>query len=330
MGTTTLQLGERPVAVWYPAVPGSEVGATKATYDLRTFLPLAEQSKVADLTGAIFTMDAYEGLPAAPGPFPVVLFSHGFAGYRYQSTFLTTALASWGFVVAAPEHLSRDLTAVLDGRISTGQSDVDDLKQTLALLNAQGADPASPLAGRIDATRVAAVGHSAGGGASFQLADDPANGIDAVVGLAPAISPEQPVLTAAVPSLTMAGTADALIPVDRIEQAWTAGVASPKRFMSLGDVTHLGFTEICLLTPEQGGVLQAAKAAGVSVPDLIARLFADGCDAKYTAAADAFPVIRHATIAEIRAALGIDPAPVGLDDSLTTAFPPVEITTKAG
>ena len=60
-------------------------------------------------------MSAYTGLPPADpdgGPYPLVLFSHGFAGYRLQSTFLTTHLASWGFVVAAVEHPYRNLTAV--------------------------------------------------------------------------------------------------------------------------------------------------------------------------------------------------------------------------
>ena len=51
--------------------------------------------------------------PSRAGRFPLVVFSHGYAGFRDQSTFLTSWLASWGFVVAAPDHHSRDLTAVL-------------------------------------------------------------------------------------------------------------------------------------------------------------------------------------------------------------------------
>ena len=51
----------------------------------------------------------------ADGAFPVVLFSHGFTGIRVQSSFLMSHLASWGMVVVAPEHPSRDLTNVLGG-----------------------------------------------------------------------------------------------------------------------------------------------------------------------------------------------------------------------
>ena len=58
--------------------------------------------------------DAYRGIPASTaGPFPLVLFSHGFASYRQQSSFLMTHLASWGFVVISPDYLERGLKSVL-------------------------------------------------------------------------------------------------------------------------------------------------------------------------------------------------------------------------
>jgi hypothetical protein len=58
----------------------------------------------------------------------------------------------------------------------------------------------------------------------------------------------------------------------------------------------------------------------VAVPEVIMRLYADGCDPKYTPAPTAWPAIQHLTIAQLRAALGIDPAPVGLDASLAEAY----------
>ena len=45
-----------------------------------------------------------DAAPADLSPCPLVVFSHGNSGLRRQSTFLTTHLASWGFVVAAPDH----------------------------------------------------------------------------------------------------------------------------------------------------------------------------------------------------------------------------------
>ena len=78
-----------------------------------------------------FTQDAYRDVAAsAKGPFPLVLFSHGFAGIRLQSTFLTTHLAQWGFVVASPEFVSRDLGSVLGAKPANPQTDSQVLAAT--------------------------------------------------------------------------------------------------------------------------------------------------------------------------------------------------------
>ena len=85
----------------------------------------------------------------------------------------------------------------------------------------------------------------------------------------------------------------------------------------LGGVTHLGFMDACTIAADQGGILQVAAEAGrrrargdrpASTPTAAIR--------KYTPAPTAWPAIRHLTIAQLRAAFGIDPAPVGLDTSL--------------
>src|SRR5262245_22718938 len=41
--------------------------------------------------------------PIRRGRFPLVLVAHGHCGLRTNYTYLTTHLASWGFVVAAPD-----------------------------------------------------------------------------------------------------------------------------------------------------------------------------------------------------------------------------------
>jgi predicted dienelactone hydrolase len=42
--------------------------------------------------------------PDAPGPWPIIIFSHGFHGCSTQSTFLMKALADTGYAVFAPNH----------------------------------------------------------------------------------------------------------------------------------------------------------------------------------------------------------------------------------
>ena len=101
---------EVPVEVWYPATAAS---GQPAAYDMRNWLPAETREAIPVASPTTFTMNAYRGAAALPGSYPIVLFSHGFGGYRLQSSFLMTHLASWGFIVIAPEHPERNITTVL-------------------------------------------------------------------------------------------------------------------------------------------------------------------------------------------------------------------------
>jgi dienelactone hydrolase len=321
-----------PISVWYPGEPGTEAGQARATYDLRTYLPPAEQAKVADLQAAVHEMDAYPELQRADTaqPFPLVLFSHGFCGYRQQSSFLTSAMASWGFVVAAPEHLSRDLTSCLAGTIGQAPSgDVDDLRGAIPILEAANISEEGPLATIVDTTKVAVVGHSAGGAAAIRMSGDPAVTAYAALAAGGGTAGSTPP-PAAKPALYIAGDADAIAPLPAIEQWWTSAVPSPKRLAALSGVTHLGFMDLCTIAADQGGAFQAFQTAGGSVPEVITHLVADGCDPKHTAATDAWPAIDHLVVAHLRSAFGIDPAPVGLDTSVADAYPGLTISYQEG
>jgi predicted dienelactone hydrolase len=284
---------------------------------MRAFFPPAEQAKLTAENEAVFTTDAFTDLPAAEPesrPFPLVLFSHGFCGFRQQSSFLTTAIASWGFIVAAPEHSARDLTSCLTGTIGQGAStDVEDLRAAIPVMEAENLRDDGPLATRVDTSRVAVVGHSAGGAAALQLSADPQVGTFVALAAGNGNPPAKP-------GLFVAGDADAIAPAASVEQWWNSTVPSPRQLAVLSGVTHLGFMDVCPIAADRGGVLQVAADAGVAVPEVIARLYADGCDPKYTAAPTAWPAIQHLTIAQLRAALGVDPAPVGLDASLADAY----------
>ena len=316
VGTLEIDAPNGPITVWYPAQPGSEAGQAVATYDLRTYLPADQQGKVAE---APFPTAAYPDLPAAEPegqPFPLVLFSHGFCGYRQQSSFLTTTIASWGFVVAAPEHTARDLTACLSGTIGQGATtDVQDLRAAIPVLEAENLKEDGPLATVVDTTRLAVVGHSAGGSAAIQMSGDP--NVATYVAMAAGNGP----VPAATPGLYVAGDADVIAPAATIEQWWTTSVPSPKQLAVLGGVTHLGFMDLCTIAADQGGVFQVAEQSGVAIPDVIAHLTADGCSPSHTPATAAWPAIRHLTIAQLRSGFGIDPAPVALDASVADAYP---------
>jgi fermentation-respiration switch protein FrsA (DUF1100 family) len=99
---------------------------------------------------------------ANPGPFPLVLFSHGLTSEPRAYASVLTAWAKAGFIVAAPAypHTSygvKDFNA-LD--VANQPADASTVIDRMLALNST---PGDPLRGRINAGRIAAAGHSAGG-----------------------------------------------------------------------------------------------------------------------------------------------------------------------
>jgi hypothetical protein len=145
--TLTLPTDGAPVEVWYPATKASVAGKPEATYDLANWLPAALKKLIPAGFTVTYPSGGVRGVPVAPGRYPRVVFSHGYAGFRNQSTFLTARLASWGFVVAAPDHFSRDLTEVLGGptAATAKTTDVGDLKATITFMGGAGRVSVKPV-----------------------------------------------------------------------------------------------------------------------------------------------------------------------------------------
>ena len=144
------------------------------------------------LSGAVDS-HAVENAPIAKSPrrFPVVLFSHGSGGSSFGYTALFESLVSRGYVIAAIQHPgTADAVVFPDGRIArqshdtpppgltpaqslqrmmdqagkgieVGAADERFVLSRLIQLNTRGGKP-FPLAGRLDLTTVALMGHSAG------------------------------------------------------------------------------------------------------------------------------------------------------------------------
>lgn len=336
VGVTTYTLAKGPqVEVWYPAVEGT---TGEVSYDVRDFTPPAIKEILTGDIPASFTFVGARDAEAADGSFPVVLFSHGFTGIRLQSSFLTSHLASWGFVVAAPDHPSRDLPNVLNATASGDRADsVDDLLQTLELVVAQSADPASILSGRVDDSQVVAVGHSAGGGTVLGAAAD--DRIDGYVSLASGVLLGAPGATTttlegdtglpAKPSFFMAGSVDAVVPAAERTIPSFEAVPEPSLLWVIDGVGHNGFDDFCTFGNGTGiiGIAEASGLGGLldAQPQLRA-LGEDGCVPPAVPVTETFPMIRHGVTAWIRDLFGIDAEPVGIGPDFADAFArPVQI-----
>jgi len=331
VGITTLTgEGGLVVEVWYPAAEGT---SGTDTYDVRDFTPEAVQALLTGDAEATFTIDAARDAATADGSFPVVLFSHGSSGFRLQSSFLTSHLASWGMVVAAPDHPSRDLTNVLSGTASRDRTgSVDELLATLVLLEDEAADDSGLLAGLADTSRVGALGHSAGGGTILGAAADPA--VDGYVSMASgnlAAEGEEPPALPVKPSFFLAGALDEIVPPERTEAAF-ADAPAPSLLWVLEGVGHNGFDDFCTFGGGTG-MSGVADASGLGelldAQPQLRRLGEDGCLPPAVPVEEIFPVINHAVTSWFRTLFGQEQQLVGLGPEVADAYPvPVAIEVR--
>ena len=316
VGFTMLHLaGGRRVVVWYPA-QGTTSGHARETIDIASMLSPALQARIPAKDRVLYHDDAFSDLTAAAttSGFPLVIFSHGFAGYPEQSVSLTTHLASWGFVVAAPDHVERSL----DGLLGTGaagvpkMSDLAVLQATIALMLSTSKSPGL-LHGIVDPTKIVAAGHSAGAGAAYQLASADSRvkaWISYSVGFGGQAGPAPPAPNK--PGMVMLGTADGIIAPAQSERVY-AGMHSPKYLVKIGGAGHLVFSDICLIGRSAGGITGIARALKLPIPKELLKLGSDGCTKDHPPVEKAFPAIDQLSVAFFRWALQIDLAPHGLD-----------------
>jgi dienelactone hydrolase len=316
-GVTTVTIGDRQAEVWYPADPGAQAGKPKDTYYIRSWLGASVQGIISPTINPPYTTDAYRGIPASShGPFPVVLFAHGSMGYRDQSTFLTTHLAQWGFVVVAPDMRENGLEFVLGGQPSPARQPDEVFDAAIAAVRAADIDATSVLRGAVKPGKIGVVGHSLGG---FQIIHYAAQANVAVyIPLAGAANFEDGSPSTALPgkpSLFMGGTIDTVVAPKIVRSSFDAA-AKPSELVEIDNVGHLNaFSDICQVGASGGGVIALAVQAGLPIPAEVKHLGTDGCQASALPSPIAQEVTDQFVTAELRWALGIDATPVGLKDT---------------
>jgi dienelactone hydrolase len=315
------------LVITYPVDPAATVGKPNYVINLLRWFTGSPTAPIpaglpTNLPTTLAT-DAFQNVPiSAKGPFPVVFFSHGYGGYPEQSSFLTDHLATWGFVVVAPDHRSRDLKAVISGTTGQGQNDIADLTQALAVVRFLNADPNDMFGHKLDLSRVGVVGHSAGGGAALTFAQNTA--VRTYVALAPA--PGTP--PKGKPGLIMQGTADKVVNPAGTKKLY-ASISRPKRLILIDKAGHNVFDDGCTIGASQGGLVAFVKK--LKLPPAFEAIATDGCTAPDIYPPKAWPLIDQAVTAQLRWGLGIDERPIGLGSGLDHAFAGVTASvTSAG
>jgi len=321
VGSMTLELADRKVAVFYPAAPGSEVGQPRAHYRqtdplreplLKNFAENQARRRGIDLD---FEMRAFGNLPAASGKFPVLLFSHGFGGWRLVNSSLLAGIASWGFVIASPDHLERDLNAVSTNSAQPNLAkDGEVLLGSLDLLVQENARAEGPLHGRIDTNAVAVAGHSAGGAAALSLIDAPA--IKAIIGYASVGSVSTP---PSKPTMLIIADGDIAVTPESTRVIFDA-LRAPKRMVTITQTGHNSFTDLCDSIRSGASLTQLARDAGLAIDERLLALAENGCAAADLSPDAVWSITQHFTVAQLRHVFGIDPRPVGLGAAVAGAF----------
>jgi dienelactone hydrolase len=189
--------------------------------------------------------DVSGAVPArADGPFPLVVFGHGFAVMPALYARLLQSWAQAGYVVAAPVFPleSSDAPGGPDEADLTNQP--TDMRFVISRMIAASQSSSGPLVGLIDPTRIAVAGQSDGGDTALAVADDPRfrdPRVGAVIVLSGAEIPgigEFAFPRESPPLLATQGTADTVNPPSATS-AFFDPAPRPKYLLSLLGAKHL-------------------------------------------------------------------------------------------
>lgn len=186
------------IQVWYPAAPIAD----------NVYAPWVEHADIFARANARhlnfpdFFLDhltlaqspAFQDAPLAQtdSPYPIIVFSHGWAGFAAQNTAQMVELSSYGYVVASMQHTFGAVVTIFpdseakpynpdalpDNMPEPGYTDVarklvnqwsGDISFALDFLAEQNEDSASAFHSALDLTRIGVYGHSTGGGAAIQF-----------------------------------------------------------------------------------------------------------------------------------------------------------------
>ena len=245
---------------WYPALDGDH---PESVYEV--------------LPGVGFTASALADAPAAPGPHPLLIWSHGRSGTRTSYSMLCEGLAARGYVVIAPDHPGDTLAdwllgAAVDDATNEAQR-VDDVRFVIDA--ALGDRPGLDLIPQVDTNRVAVAGHSYGGFTAFALAgaEQPDARVRGVAGLQSftRTMPGRVLARIDIPALMIAGVRDATTPPDTdADRAFAVLAAKRARRVDIEHAGHQACSDVGLyleLAPQVEGL-----------PDLVTEFLASLAD----------------------------------------------------
>ena len=273
------------VQFWYPAQPGENDQLAPWMDHMDVMGP----ALAAELGLPAFSLShvryarshAYSDAPFSPDQerYPLLLFSHGWNGFRAQSTFLMEEFASQGYIVVAPDHAYGAAATVFeDGSVALNNPDAlpydqglpqDEFLARARTLGDQWAVDLSfildqleelepdgeggTLASHIDFNHIGALGHSTGGGAAIEFCARDSR-CQSVLGLDPYMEPvSQTVLESGISQPVMAifsqGWYDDWENKERGFEQFYTNSEGWKLLTFLEGTTHFDFSDVPAFSP---------------------------------------------------------------------------------
>ena len=235
--------------VWYPAASFDEAALT--TYVIGSMGPLELEYG---------SSHAQRGVAPAAGPWPFVIFSHGYGGIATQSLDLCERLASHGFVVASPAHAGNTAEDDFnDTAVPRDEAAADRPRDVRTLIDTFTTDDGLPelLVGLVDPERIGVTGHSFGGYTSLSavaghdasdMAPDPR--VKAVAPICPGtdLLNDVELSEVTVPVAFIGGTLDDSVPIDpHVTRPYGLMASEVRLRIDVIDATHTHFANICTI-----------------------------------------------------------------------------------
>jgi len=330
VGVTTIDLGpagslgERSATVYYPADRPRLAGHDRFSYVQSDTLPTQLKTLLPEEYNTRTDVNAFVDAPAFDGKAaPVVLFSHGFGGQRLEYSNLLAGIASWGYVVVSADYLERGIASQAL-KLTTRPSAADDQKIMFASLSkviAASHNASSPLYGAVDETKVAAAGHSAGGGTAFNALKNPK--VATAIGWAPVPPKGQP---SSKPVMLIGTAGDIAIRPRQVSKTYES-FGGPRTLVEVAGEGHNTFTDVCSVIRQGGGLIRYAVANNFTTESL-AKLGINGCEKTDTAPEKFWPIVQYFTVAQLMKVFGGSSAPIPTPPSGT--FPDFKISVTQG
>ncbi len=232
-----------PVEIWYPAAA------------------MAASPEARDAPAA-----------ASGGPYPLIVFAHGFSASRAQSAQYTRHLASRGYIVASPDFPSSNGGAPGGPRLRGVIEQPADVSFILDELLLRDGAADWPLAGIVDFERLGMTGHSLGGLTTLLTVYGAARDdrIDAALPISPpaCFIGEAAVGDVALPIMVLGGSEEVIVDPSWIRNAYDIANA-PRYYVEIGGADHIKFADVDINDRDIGEGIVSAIAGDSLIGDAI-------------------------------------------------------------